>query len=718
MGFYGTRRSTCVFCDGGCAVAAKCDGGELRVAPANPAFPAFCSKARLIDAYRLHPDRVTRPLKNVGRRGEPEWREISWDQALDEVAERLQAVIAEHGPEAFAVSEMPLNHGFGGITRRFMNLLGSPNYTTALALCMGNTAQVHRAVYGWFTAANWVQTDCIVYFGQDRGPERWPAEFLNLKAALERGATLIVVDPRETETAKLARYHLRIRYGTDAALALGWINVIVSEGLYDRAFVEERCSGFERLAERAAEYPPERVAGICGIDAEAIRETARVYAGAQAAIIPWGVVGDMQANSTALLQCQCILRALGGFLNKSELVPGPAMGGVSNAQLAAFDRLSPEARAKQLGRDTHPLLTFRAAELYRDALAAQGLPADMDILAASQIADPSSLFAAMRGEGPYPVKAFFAVANNAVMSYANQQGIIDALLNQDLVVVYDHWLTPTAQLADYVLPGDMWAERDVLGKPFDVAPAMTTGQAFCELAGECRNWYDVVRGLAARMGLAGAFPWADAHELYDWRLAPLGLGWDDAVARGGAVPLELPARGRFLTPSGKVELASSVLEKLGFDPLPAYAEPVDRGCAGREDAFPYVIFAGGRERKSYNTNLHQIAELRKLEPEPLAFVNPSDAAAEGLQDGDPCRVVTAHGSVELVVKVDAAQLAGTLRVPHGWWKPETAPGVAAGLSGACQHNDGMLFPDAEWNLDGPQGVPNLRGGIRARIETR
>lgn len=717
--------TTCVFCDGGCAVKADVpdggpiEGGDLHVRPANPAFPALCGKAHMIDAYRLHPDRLAHPLKNVGTREAPAWKRISWDEALDEIADRLSAVIEAYGPESLAVSEMPLNHGFGGITRRLMNHLGSPNYISGLALCMGNTAQVHRAVYGWFTSPDWTKTDCIMYFGQNRGPELWPGEYLSLRAALERGATLVVIDPRETETAKLAQHHLRIRYGTDAALALGWINVIIEEELYDHTFVSEECSGFDELRERAAAWTPERVARICGIDADVIRETARLYARAEAAIIPWGVVPDMQVNSTALIQAQCILRAICGFVNVSEYVVGPSIGGITNAELADFGALPEAKRRLQLGADRHPLLTFRASALYRDAMERAGIPYEPDILTQSTAADPASVFAAMRGEGPYPVKAFFAIANNTVMSYANQQGIIDGLRNQDLVVAFENWMTPTAQLADYVLPGDMWAERDVLGSPFDVGSAFSAKRALRPRAEECRSWYFVVKELANRLGLADAFPWADEYALYDERLAPLGLTWDDLCADPSTPATnELPLFGsprRFGTPSGKVELASSVLADLDFDPLPAYREPADPGIAGRESEFPYVIFAGARECANYNTNLRQMPNLRARTPEPQLFVNPSDAAREQLREGEWCAVETAYGRVQLQAHLDEAQPAGTLRVPHGWWKPETAQGLTRNLSGAWLYNDGMLFPDDDWNLDPAQGVPNLRGGIHARI---
>ncbi len=130
---------------------------------------------------------------------------------------------------------------------------------------------------------------------------------------------------------------------------------------------------------------------------------------------------------------------------------------------------------------------------------------------------------------------------------------------------------------------------------------------------------------------------------------------------------------------------------------------------------PYVLFSGLRDRKSYNTCLHQIASLRKLEPEPLVLINPADAEHEGLNEGANCEVYSAYGSIELICHLDEEQPAGTLRVPHGWWKPETLQGLTGGLSSAMKHNDGVLFPDEEWNMDSVQGVPNLRGGIHGAI---
>ena len=307
------------------------------------------------------------------------------------------------------------------------------------------------------------------------------------------------------------------------------------------------------------------------------------------------------------------------------------------------------------------------------------------------------------------------------MSYAGQVGIEDAFLNCDLVVTFENWMTPTAQLSDYVLPGDMWAERDVLSGPFDAGPALNVGRAFFEPVGKCKNWYWVMKQLACRLGIGDAFPWEDERELHGWRLAPSGLTFEEAAERVTVLGKPV-APGTWLTPSGKVELKSSVLEALGFDPLPDYVEPKDPGAeaAGRDEGgrpvYPYDVFAGYRERANYNTNLRQIPSLRKCAPEPQFYINPADAELEGVAEGEWCRVSTAYGEVQLQCHIDDAQPVGSLRVPHGWWKPEVQGGLGGGLSGASLYNDGMLFPDADWMLDPAQGVPGLRGSLHARVD--
>lgn len=719
----------CVGCDMSCDITVTVkDGNVVKLQPKKKSLPAICPKCLAAPEVAAHKDRITKPLKNVGTRETPEWQEVSWDQALDEIAGKLRVIRDQYGPESLAFAHMPVNTQSGmGVVRRFLNGFGSPNYISPLELCVGNTAQVSRLVYGWYADANFELCNCIVYFGQVRGTSLWAKEYHRMMKAVKRGAKLIAVDPRDTEITKMADYHLRIRYGTDAALLLGWLNVIINEGLYNKFMVKHRTVGFEDLRKRVQEYPPERVAEICGITAEEIRETARVYAGSMFAAIPWSVNTDMQKNSTSAILCQSILRVICGHINTSELVPCPGTGAHTISEIERHDLLSPEQKKKQLGADDYPLFSYRTMELYKETCQREFGTPYINLCDLSAIAHPPALFRAMRTGDPYPVKAFFAFGTNTLMNYANQQGIRDALLNQDLVVTYDLFMTPTAQLSDYVLPGDMWLERDAMGfrGGLEVVPTFPIGCKAIEPRGECRGIYAVIKGLADRLDMADLFPWEDQHAFYDWILEPTGISFDRAK-KLPALPLPtqslggLPAvfnrtatRGTsFATPSGKAELKSSVLEELGYDPLPSFVEP---DPAELRDEYPLVFFVGKREKGNYNTGLRQIESLRRMDPEPCLLLNPADVKAYGLTENEWAWVETTTGRIQLLVKGDTAQPAGTARIPHGWWKPETAQGLDGGLSSAMLHNDAVIVPDTPDNLDPIQGLPNLRGGLRCKV---
>lgn len=719
----------CVGCDMSCDITITVrDGKVIGMRPKSKSLPAICAKCTAAPAVRNHPDRITSPLKNVGTRMEPKWETISWDQALDEISEKLNDLKEKYGPETLAVAHMPVNtQNSMGVVRRFLNGFGSPNYISPLDLCVGNTAQVHRLTYGWYTDANYELCNCIVCFGQVRTPDHWAKEYHRMKKAIRRGAKLIVADPRDTEMSKLADYHLKIRYGTDAALLLAWIHVIIKEELYSKRFVREMTTGFEELCERVRQYTTEWAAEVCGVDAALIAETARVYAKSRFAVIPWSVNTDMQKNSTNAIRCQCILRALCNHINTSELVPCPGKNAHSISEIELHDALSDVQKTKQLGAKDYPLFSYRTMELYREACLREfGAPL-YNLCDLSAIAHPPAVFRAMRTGDPYPVKAFFAFGTNTAMNFANQQGIVEGLMQQELVVTYDLFMTPTAQMSDYVLPSDMWLERDAMGfrGGLEVVPSYPIGCAALEPRGECKGIYDVIKGLADRLNLGELFPWPDMHAFYDWVLEPSGITFEQAkrlpvlplpTQSLGALPsviLKPTSKGTgFATPSGKVELSSSILKQLGYDPLPSFVEP---DTSDQKDTYPLVFFVGKREKGNYNTGLRQIEALRKFNPEPELWLHPSDVDRYELQDGAWAWVETETGKIRLLVRSDSDQPVGTARIPHGWWKPETPQGFRNGLSGAMLHNDAVLIPDASENLDPIQGLPNLRGGIRCRV---
>lgn len=710
----------CTVCDCGCMLQAEVENQDIINLQGFPNPAIICAKALHWREYINHPKRLMQPLKNMGKRGEQKWQSISWDQALDEIAGKLQTLTAKYGPETVAIANLPVNAGMDqGMIRRFMNVLGSPNFITGLTMCMGNTAQIHRTVFGNHVKSVYEVANCIVLIGHNPHRDNWTGEYMRLKKALDRDAKLIVLDPRKSECAAMADIHLPLRYGTDAAMLLGWLNVIISEELYDKEFVKNWTVGFAELAERVLQYPTDKVAEITGCDAGLIRQAARIYATAGPSIIPWGPIPDMQVNSTSVIHCQDILLSICGYLNKSELLAYPSPDLITVSEIENHAAL-PDAKKKlQLGAQNYPLFTYTGlAGLAEPTKRVYGRKY-INVLS-SYVAHPPTVFKAMRTGKPYTVKAFITIGSNPLMGFANQQGIYEGLMNQELVVVFDHLMTPTAQLADYVLPGDSWLERPDL-KNLDSVQHAATSQQILNSPGECRNQYDLIRGLAIRLGLEEYFPWKTLTEVLDYRLSKLGITWSDGQHKPFLIASKsfdpFTSGTGLATPSGKVELYNSTLASLGYDPLPKYKEPAQTPISNPELAkkYPLTLFVGLREAPFYNTNLRHVNSLRRMLPDPLALLNPQDGVQFGLVNGDWIWVETTHGRVKMRTDLDEVQPVGTIRVPHGWWMAELEPGLETGLSGAMVYNDGMILSDDDWNLDREQGLPNLRGGILAKV---
>ncbi len=707
-----TKYSVCTICDIGCQLRTVAEDGKVMrvLAHDNPMLAKnICFKGVAAPRIHNHPDRLQKPLKRVGERGADEWEEITYEQAMDEIAERLKRVVDQHGPEAFAVSTSGWNtQTTHAMDRRFMNLLGSPNWTSGVALCAGNTAAVNKFTYGWFPMGDFANTNCIVLFGHNPRKHSWSPVYHWIKDAQARGAKLIVLDPRVSDQAEVSDLHLRLRAGTDAAMCLGWLKVIFDEELYDKDFVRTWCTGFEELEARVDEYPLERVEEITGVDRELIAEAARMYASADGAIIPWTPITDMQISSTSAIRLHSILRAVTGNL---DVVGGETISGfnpsyIPESELGLHEVLSPEQKAKQLGYSKHPAYTYRAAEMLKEpAEKVWGFPYN-DLVMGCHMANPSEVFRAMATEDPYPVKAFFVLGNNALMSYPNQHQILKGMMNQDLIVTHEIFMTPTAMLSDYVLPGDVFSERNHIADSWSWTDRLTLSQKVVEPPEQASSTFQFWRDLALRFGFEDHFPWSTLEDLLDHRLSRSGRTFAEFEAQGY---MEMPTpkfrkyrKTGFATPSGKVELASSVLDDLGFDPVPYYRE------APRPTAdYPYAVFSGVREDPFFQTGQRNIPELRKRCPLPSIFVHPEDAQKEGLSDGDWVKLETAYGHVTAQLAVQESMKPGHLRVPHGWWYPELRGKVE--LGGAFLSSDAVLCSDDDELLDHEQGIPHFKG---------
>ena len=708
-----TKRAICTTCDVMCSVVTESKNGRVvRVRSSdNPIFrDNICMKGIVAPKGFANPNRILHPLKRVGERGSGEWEQVTWEDAFADIGSRLQAIIAEHGPEAWAVSTSQWNTGTDhGLGRRVMNHIGSPNWTSGVALCAGNTAAINRYTYGWFPASDYAKTKCIVLLGHNPSRHSWTPVYNAIRQAQARGAKLIVADPRRSSGAERADIWLPLKVGSDAALLFGWLKVIIDEELYDKDFVENWTIGFEELRQRVDEYPLERVAKLTGCDPEMIAKAARMYATEGPSIIPWTPITDMQRNSTSAIRLQCILRSICGYLDVpgGETLQGFPPDLINESLIEMHHVLSDEQKAKQLGSDKHPAFTYRGQERFRAPTKKVYGQEYANIVMGCYLTPPSALFRAMAGEGAYPVKAFFFLGNNPMMSYPNMKLIIKAMMNQDLIVAHEQFMTPSAQLADYVLPADSWLERPFLLDHFGAASLIRISEKSMEPPGECRSTFEFWKGLAGALDRQEIVPWDTLEDFYDYRLEKLGVSWEEFAATADvyfAPPEFLKYRKTgFATPTGKVELRSSSLEELGFDPLPYFREdpPVDPD-------YPLKLFTGVREDGFFQTGHRHIEEMRKRHPEPLAFVSPGTARQLMIKEGEWIEVENELAKISMKVAIKDAMPDGLVRIPHGWWKPEMKQG-AGHLSGALEYADAQLCRDDEDFLDQEQGIPHLKG---------
>jgi anaerobic selenocysteine-containing dehydrogenase len=704
----------CSTCDGFCPVSAKVqDGQVVKVTPRDHPLlkDVLCMKGAFAPKQFSHPDRILHPLKRVGARGEGKWEQVTWDEAMDDIAVRLKDVVAKYGPEAVAVAQSgATGAGDNGLARRFMNNLGTPNWIGGVAYCAGNTAAVNRYVYGWFPRSDIMNSDCVVLIGHDPRRHSWTMEYKAIRLAQARGAKLIVLDPRKSENAELADVWLPLRSGTDAAMLLGWMHVIINEELYDKDFVRDWVVGFDAFVERVQEYPLDRVAKITGCDPEMIAKAARLYATTKPACIPWTPVTDQQVSSTSAIRLQCMLRALCGNLDvkggDNFIGFNPAVR--SDSEIEMHEALAPEQKAKQLGSDEFPVFTYRGMEALNEPCEKVWGARYANLVSGCYMAGPKAVFKAMAESDPYPIRALLSIANNTLMAFANTKRAYEGMMKQDLIVCFEHSMSPTAQISDYIMPGDAWLER----------PSIQAGisEQAMEPPGECRNSVAFWHELAKRMDMGALFPWKTAEEVLDYRFEPGGKTWQDVVL-AAKNPTPNLTKGQapnpedkqylkkgFATPSGKVELYSKTLEDLGFDPLPYYRE-----AAEPNEEFPLSSFVGLPDDEYFRSGQRHIPELRNRAEDPTFFMSPLDAEAQNITDGDWVRLATKAGAVLGRVYIRSSMPKGLVRIPHGWWKPESRQG-GENMSGMWAFSEAQVSADDDPELvDAEQGVPHLKG---------
>jgi anaerobic selenocysteine-containing dehydrogenase len=682
-------RTTCRSCHGACGVIAHVKDGKVIKVEGDPDSPishgTMCAKGLAITQLAYHPDRILHPMKKVGDKLSGQWERITWDEALDTIANKFQSVIDEYGPEYIVVGQ-GTGRDYESHLYRFANQLGTPNVLTA-----GHFCYVSRVSSSLITCGNLPVVDyylnepkCIVIWATNpmwTNPDEYKGE--NFMRALKNGAALITIDPRKSFYAGRADLWLQIRPGTDGALAFGFHHVIIEEELYERDFTEHYIHGWDAFRERVMkDYPLDKVQEITWVDKELIRKAARMYATTKPAAIQWGVPTEETNNCTDFTRTAIGLMGITGNLDApggNALFVNPPTRTV--AEFSRHKDLSKDVLAKRLGGEQFKL-GARVAFI-----------------------NPKKAWDSIVYGEPYQLKAGLLCGSNPVVSRANAREAYEALKKLGFFVIIDHFMTPTAELADIFLPAGTWLEQNHVADNWKRHGYAFARQKCCEI-GEAWQDHKIFQELGKRMGQEW---WPTVEDGLDYLLEPSGLTFEEfkkkGYLQGENVYHKYKERG-FSTPTRKMELWSTILEKWGRDPLPKYVEVPESPYSTPEVAkkYPYIFNSGLRTPTYFHSAGFMIPWLREIRPDPLAEIHPETAKKHGIEDGQWMYIESPRGRIKQRAKLYDGIDPRVVTAEHGWWFPEIQdPGHGWEIA-----NANLLTDNAFETCDPNMGATNVR----------
>jgi anaerobic selenocysteine-containing dehydrogenase len=625
------------------------------------------------------PDRLLYPLKRTGPRGSGQFSRISWDEALDTIAGGLRQVADQYGPEAVCMYT-----GRGTFERSLCDLLtpagvressawnllfpfGSPNTTGVGAICYVSHGIIAPAttfgVWDTDTYADIEHSDLIVVWGDNPATDSSPINLTRIKKARHNGVEVVVIDPRRTETVRAAKAQwLGIRPGTDGALALSMLQVVIEEELYDREFVEKWTVGFEALQAYVAQFRPEQVEQITFVPAGEIRRLARRLAKAKGAALVSYTGLEYTNSGTQNIRAVLILWALTGNLD----VPGGKVIKMPGGEIQVNQsmRQEPPPGIDPIGKDKYPLYY-----LFRKEAHAMELPQ------------------AILHNDPYPLRAMLIVGSSIITAYPNPDLWRRSFSALDFLVTVDRFLTADSLYADIVLPAPTMFEAEtymIYGR------TVQHRRRIIKPLGESRPDWEIAAAIANSLGYGHLYP-QSGEEMLRWALDGTGVDFETLQNQPQGV-VHLPrleqryhkwelgllrqdGQPGFETPSGKFEITSSLLAEYGYDPLPVYVEP-EEGPVSTPDlaqAYPLVFNSGARIQSDFRSQHHNIPGLLKMQPHPLVTLHPDDAAARDIQDGDPVDLISPRGRVRYIARLSEDIVPGVIEANAGGGSPIASP---------------------------------------------
>jgi anaerobic selenocysteine-containing dehydrogenase len=685
----GVVRSTCAGCFTGCGILVHLEDGKITKIQGDPDAIVnkglLCPKGEATLELLHHPDRLSFPLERAGERGEGKWKRISWEKALSTIADKMLKARDQYGAESVAFLRGVARGIQDGLLARLANAFGTPNLTSQGFVCFHPARYAAMITMGVKLTADWdYPPACMVIWGSNPPETSAVWRYPKILEALNKGSKLVVVDPRKTFLAEKADQWLRLRPGTDTALALSMLHVILNENLYDRLFVDKWTVGFDRLEAHVQKYSPEEMEEITWVPAGKIREAARLYAANKPGVIVAGNALEQNINSFQADRAICVLQAISGNVG----VPG---GEIQWSPPPVLRRGGPEFTLKE-----------KMPKEMIDRRLGVGLMAPFATYALPQIVQKGLI------EGkPYPIRVAYVHGGNLMLTWANAQDTNRALKELPFLVVADLFMSPTASLADIVLPVASYLEFDAIRQTENFPAEIRVGQ---KVADPGERWPDskIIIELAKKLGLREHF-WGTYEELMEDILRPAGLTFEELrnlVSILGSKQYRFFERNGFNTPSKKIEIFSDRLDEWGFDPLPTYHELPETPYSEPDLAKEYpLIFTTWKAGDFIHSQYRQIASLRDCHPEPFVSIHPETADKLGIREGDIVHIETKRGRIKqkaaLVDSIDPRLVI----IDHDWWFPEKGAGELFDWATANTN----ILTDNHPPYSPEMGSTNLRG---------
>ncbi len=650
------KTGICGFCGGSCLVDVYCKDGKAIKVEGNNSLPTgngrVCVKGAALKQSLYHPDRLLYPMKRVGERGEGKFERISWNEALDTIAEKLAETKEKYGAKSTLF--------YAGHPKWFRpqltdlaNAYGSPNVGTESSTCAYALMMACQSVFGkgvMFPMPDMMRCKTLVIWGVNSLYSNSVMAGGGLMNAINRGVKLIVVDPRCTPTTEHADIHLRPIPGTDGALALGIARVMITEGLYNKEYVEKYTIGFEEYRDYVMEFTPEKVEELTGVPKEQMTEAARM----------------MAENAPCPIQMSAspVVHNINGMQNARAVVMLLALTGSFGVPGGSVPPTPPRAVLKDV------FMTVRGTRVDADQdishndfpVWAKLTPHEAQV---TRIADY------IEGKGDYPIRTVLSFGMNHRM-WPRPDRLEEAFQKLDFFVSADLYLTETSKYADIVLPVQTSLEREQL-EVLGLDTIFYQGHVV-EPMGESRTDMDIITGLAAKMGLTigGEQPIYSHEDFLRKALSTTGLTLEEVKASANGVKAKNVMPGRMSeqilqvkTPSGKIEFVSDVVgscEKEWHDALPVYHDFREKLPM---DEYPLVLTTGSRKPQLFHSRTYRLPWLANLEKYPLAEVHPEDAKALHMEDEEEIILTTPIGSMAMTLSVNSSTLPGTVNVYHG-----------------------------------------------------